>query len=503
VRGNVLLEAARGLRPAYEDIYWAATPLGPVRSWSPALRDALDLTLNTDFPVTLFWGPSFVLLYNEAYVPLIADKHPAALGAPAREVFPEAWGTIGPMMEGVLAGQGATWVEDAYVPLHRRGRLEEAYFTFSYSPVRDDDGVIEGVMNIATESTRQVVDRRRLALLNALRDLLDDLDSVDEVIELALPLLRTDVEDLPGVEIEAEEAGDAAGGSAPSDGWVRIPIGSGYTLVVRLSEHIAPDEFYLGFLRLVATALGQALVRTRAHGAVREITEALQRTLLRTPPQPDGMQIAVRYLPAGERAPVGGDWYDAFTRPDGTLTVAVGDVTGHDEWAAAAMAQIRNLLRGVSYTVDATPSHVLSLLDQAMDGLAVGVYATAVLAQIAPDSGTLEWSNAGHPPPVLIAPDGDARLLHTPPETLLGLGGGPTARNDHALVLEPGATVVFYTDGLVERRPVPLQERLTWLTGLLEGGHRMSAEDVCDHVLAQLDGPVDDDVALLVLRAAR
>src|SRR5687768_9543592 len=132
---DTLLDAAGTLRRAYEEVDWAATALGPMSSWSRALRDAVLSAIQTQFPITLFWGPRFVLVYNEAYAPLIADKHPAALGASARDVFPEAWDTIGPMMEAVLAGEGATWVEDAPVPLQRHGFLREAYFTFSYSPV--------------------------------------------------------------------------------------------------------------------------------------------------------------------------------------------------------------------------------------------------------------------------------------------------------------------------------------------------------------------------------
>jgi hypothetical protein len=402
----------------------------------------------------------------------------------------------------VLAGEGAIWVEDAYVPLERHGRLEEAHFTFSYSPVRNDAGQIEGVLDIATETTRRVIDRRRLELLNGLRDLLDQLERVDEVPDLVLPLLRSNVHDLPGVEIQDADPSDGAEvviEETPHGGWARLPMGSGRTLVVRLSEHLAPDDAYLGFLRLVASAIGQAIVRMRARAAERGIAEALQRSLLTTPPALDGLQVAVRYQPATERARVGGDWYDAFVSPDGSLTVAVGDVTGHDQWAAAAMAQIRNLLRGIGYTGDPAPAGVLTRLDRAMEGLAVGVYATAVLAGIDADERVLRWSNAGHPPPVLVAPDGRARLLQTPPDPLLGLGDGDP-RSEHAMAIEPGATVVFYTDGLVERRPTPLQDRLAWLTGVLSGRHGMDPEALCDHVLAALDGPADDDVALLVLR---
>src|SRR5215210_6442946 len=116
-----LLAAAGSLRGAYAEVDWAATAVGPVPGWSPALRDAVSLALETQFPLTLFWGPEFVLIYNPAYVPLIADKHPAALGRPAREVFPEAWDTIGPWMQDVFAGRDPIWFEDAHVPLQRHG----------------------------------------------------------------------------------------------------------------------------------------------------------------------------------------------------------------------------------------------------------------------------------------------------------------------------------------------------------------------------------------------
>jgi hypothetical protein len=222
VIGGPLLDAAGAMRPAYERVDWSSTAVGPVAGWSPALRNALGLALHTRFPVTLMWGPEFVLLYNQAYVSLIADKHPCALGRPAQEGFAEAWDVIGPMMQGVLDGRGATYVEDASVPLERHGRLREAYFTFSYSPVRGAGGVVEGVMDIATDTTRQVIDRRRLVMLGRLREMLASLERVEEVRERALPLLWANALDLPAVDIELEGlANDGDGG-----GWVRFPLGS-------------------------------------------------------------------------------------------------------------------------------------------------------------------------------------------------------------------------------------------------------------------------------------
>ena len=289
--------------------------------------------MGTRFPVTLFWGPEFVLVYNEAYVELIGDKHPAALGRPAREVFPEAWDAIGPMMQAVLAGQGATWVEDEKVPLLHSGRLEECWFTFSYSPVRGEDGV----MDIATETTRQVLALRRLGLLGRLRDELGEVENATDVTARALPLLRGASDDLASVDIRPVDEG-----ARSRTVGIRIP-GADRVLVVRLSEHLVPDPAYLGFLRLIAASLGDAIGRVAVRQAERRVSEVLQRSLLAEPAGQPGLEIAVRYRPAAEEAQIGGDWFDAFGAARRSLAVVVGDVTGHDADAAAAMAQVRNL----------------------------------------------------------------------------------------------------------------------------------------------------------------
>jgi serine phosphatase RsbU (regulator of sigma subunit) len=163
-------------------------------------------------------------------------------------------------------------------------------------------------------------------------------------------------------------------------------------------------------------------------------------------------------------------------------------------------------VRGVAYTNPESPATILSGVDRAMSGLEVNVVATAVLAQLEPCEPTegcrlsLRWSNAGHPPPVLLLPDGTTRLLRTDPDLLLGLNVG-TERSNHELVLEPGASLVIYTDGLVERRGETIDDGLDWLAGALEGTHGLDAEALCDHLLGQLPGRSEDDVALLVVRS--
>ncbi|MFI5930626.1 PP2C family protein-serine/threonine phosphatase [Actinoplanes sp. NPDC051494] len=512
-------EAAGSLRTAYRRVDWAATPLGPTQTWSPALLGALDLVLNTRFAATLFWGPSYTLLYNEAYVPLIGDKHPHALGATTASVFPEIWDTIGPMLDTVFAGDGAVWFEDLHLLLERHGFAEETYFTYSYSAVHGAGGAIEGAIDIVTETTTQVLGRRRLELLSRLNDQLAGVEAVAELVDRALPVLRSHPADLLDVDLLLTGADAPAGlgkdvlvERTPADGtrvWVRL---GDAVLSARLSPHLLADAAYLGFVRLVGSALAQGLDRARARQAERrvsttqrELAEALQRSLLVPPAQPEHLQVAVRYQPAAEGAQIGGDWYDSFQLPDGRLTVVVGDVTGHDRFAAAAMSQIRNLLRGISYTVARVPSTVLTALDAAMTGFGVDVFATAVLAQFEQDDGqvarnvrTMRWSNAGHPPPLLLSPDGTVQVLERRGEPLLGTRSKPL-RCDHTVEVGPGATVVFYTDGLVERRGRHLDDGLRDLTALLRGQAHLDAEQICDLLLDHFLGATEDDVVLTVL----
>lgn len=274
-------------------------------------------------------------------------------------------------------------------------------------------------------------------------------------------------------------------------------------MVVRLNDMLAPDEAYLGFLRLIGSTIAQALERSRLADAERRISETLQRSLLARPPEVPGLAIAVRYRAAAEQAQIGGDWYDAFTLADGTTVAVIGDIAGHDQDAAAEMAQVRSLLRGVTLTTGARPAAILEALDSAVQELALGTVATLVVGVIAPPapdgSRTLRWSNAGHPPPVLVGETGPSRLLTTEPDVLLGLAAAD--RREHELTLGPGDTLLLYTDGLVERRGTSMTVSLAWLTAAVDRAPRADAEHVCDHLLDQLGPALDDDVAILAITA--
>jgi PAS domain S-box-containing protein len=250
---------------------------------------------------------------------------------------------------------------------------------------------------------------------------------------------------------------------------------------------------------------GLALHHARLYGQQRDLADALQRSMLTEPPRIEGFEIVVRYVPAAAGAEIGGDWYDAFFDRGGQPVLAIGDVVGHDTRAAAAMGQVRGLLRGISYSSGGTPAEVLSRVDRAVDGLALDTMATALVARLETDAESgltrLRWANAGHPPAVVIGADGEARLLDGQPADLL-LGVSPEyVREDHVIDLDPGATVLLYTDGLVERRNRDIDAGTDELLAVLRDVAGLPLDELCDRVLEQLFLPdAHDDVAVLAVR---
>ncbi|WP_159726033.1 HWE histidine kinase domain-containing protein [Methylosinus sp. Ce-a6] len=175
---------------------WAKSPLGLPQTWPKRLRVALEICLNSAFPIAILWGGEFCLLYNDACHGLLADKHPRALGLPAREVWPEIWDVIGPMLQDALVGGRPTRSEDLQLYTMRNGRRDEGYFTFSYSPIRDDDGTIGGVFCPVVVTTDRVIGERRL---RTLRDLaaLSRAENEGEACRVAASVLAANGYDVP------------------------------------------------------------------------------------------------------------------------------------------------------------------------------------------------------------------------------------------------------------------------------------------------------------------
>ncbi|GAA0318231.1 SpoIIE family protein phosphatase [Kineococcus aurantiacus] len=247
---------------------------------------------------------------------------------------------------------------------------------------------------------------------------------------------------------------------------------------------------------------GVALENARLYAQQRTSSETLQRSLLTDPRDAPGLSIATRYLPAAEAAQVGGDWYDAFTQPDGSSVVVIGDVMGHDVSAAAAMGQVRTLVRALAYDRAAEPAEVVGRLDGLLAGLGMTTLATAVVLQVVAgddDDRHVRWCTAGHLPPVVVDPDGSVRVLEGD-GIVLGLGPGQV-RTQHESTLPVGSVLLLYTDGLVERRDRSMTDRLGELREVARDLGGLGVHDLCDALLARmLPEGSDDDVAIVALR---
>ncbi|MGY1844686.1 SpoIIE family protein phosphatase [Modestobacter sp. SYSU DS0875] len=295
---------------------------------------------------------------------------------------------------------------------------------------------------------------------------------------------------------------------------VAVPITGRERLLGSILLVVAPGGNQLGAPELelaeeIGRRAGVALDNALLYAGQRHLATELQRSLLTAPPETSFADIAVRYLAAAQQAQVGGDWYDAFRRRNGDLLVVVGDVAGHDTRAAAAMGQLRGLVRGIGHAGADSPGSVLTAVDQAIEGLELATIATAVVAQlVAPERDgaaglQVQWSNAGHPPPVLLEPSGRARLL-TPgggrADLLLGVDAG-APRSSERTTLPAGATLLLYTDGLVERRGESLDEGTDRLLATVEECAEADLDRFCDRVLTRMvPEPGADDVALLAVR---
>lgn len=147
---------------------WLQTPVGPIADWPRSLKTTARIMLSSRHPMFIWWGRELTNIYNDAYIPFLGKRHPAALGQSAAQIWSEIWDIIGPQAETVLNEGGATWNEERLLIMERHGFSEETYFTFSYSPIPDDSGAIGGVLGICNEDTARVLSQRRLRTLRAL-----------------------------------------------------------------------------------------------------------------------------------------------------------------------------------------------------------------------------------------------------------------------------------------------------------------------------------------------
>jgi len=306
---------------------WSRSPVGPLEHWQQSLRTAVGMLLASRAQIILFWGPDFIVLYNDAYRPVFGGKHPDALGRPGREAWSEIWESqLGPLLDGVVRTGDAYWATDLLFTLQRHGYAEETYFDISYDPVRDESGKVGGVYCIVTETTGRVTGARRLRTLTDMGRIGMQGRTVPGTLEKAAEVLGQNREDVafallyewdaraakarlrattgidrdhpalefawplvPTLPIEGVVLDAAALGlpSLPGGRWPEpctrvavVPIATPSQLpdaflVAGTSPRHAMDAPYRDFVRLAAAGIGSALASAKALVAERERVEAL------------------------------------------------------------------------------------------------------------------------------------------------------------------------------------------------------------------------------------
>ena len=254
----------------------------------------------------------------------------------------------------------------------------------------------------------------------------------------------------------------------------------------------------------IASRAALAIEAARVYERDHEIAVSLQQALL--PPALDevaGLAVATRYEAGHEHLQIGGDWYDAVRLPDGRILFAVGDVVGRGLPAAAAMSRLQTALAALAPAARG-PAELVERLERFATEVAGAEFATVAAAMLDPVTGELRYATAGHPPPLLVLPDGETRYLDDAPSAPL-CGLGPMTRQEGRVVLTDGTLLVLYTDGLIERRGQLLDvglERLAQSARTLRGG---AIGDLADGILAELTAgeSLRDDIALLCVRLER
>ncbi|KES05992.1 DNA-binding protein [Streptomyces toyocaensis] len=267
-----------------------------------------------------------------------------------------------------------------------------------------------------------------------------------------------------------------------------------------------PDKFTpvdLALVEDITRRAGLALDNARLYQRQRKVAETMQRYLLPQLPRVAGLEMTSRYLPAPDASHVGGDWYDAFALSDDATALVIGDVSGHDLDAAAGMSQLRNVLRSYAWSQKEPPSRIVERVDRAVLSITDVSMATLVFATLVPgEEGQweLQWTNAGHPPPLLVTREGVARYLAKGSGMLLGTGAN-RPRSDSSETLPLGSTLVLYTDGLVESPSHSIDEGLERLRRHAASLAHRPVESFTDELLSRTrPADNDDDVALLALR---
>ncbi|MFF7751031.1 PP2C family protein-serine/threonine phosphatase [Streptomyces sp. NPDC007971] len=251
----------------------------------------------------------------------------------------------------------------------------------------------------------------------------------------------------------------------------------------------------------LASAAGIAIDNVRLFERVRVGAEQFQRLLLPTLPDLRPFTAATIYRPAAKPSQLGGDWYDAVRLPDNAVAIVIGDVVGHDLHAAAAMASTRNMLRALLFDLSSPPGAILAQLDRTLEALTHNPVTTTTLARIEPEGAgwRLRWSTAGHVPPLVITRERRVDYLLGEPGLPLGVDTAQP-RPDHSRLLPPDATLVFFTDGLIEHPDQPIDESLARLARLAAAYAALPLPEFVQALADHHPSDGHDDMAIVALR---
>ncbi|SDQ87554.1 SpoIIE family protein phosphatase [Quadrisphaera sp. DSM 44207] len=305
-------------------------------------------------------------------------------------------------------------------------------------------------------------------------------------------------------------------GAARQDAFtaIAVPGRRGALALLLLGADAPPGEDAAALLGEVARRVGLSLENVRLYAREHALAETLQRSMLPEHLAVPGLDLWSYYAPSAEHAQVGGDWYDVLPLGGGAVGLVVGDVVGHDVEAAASMGQLRSVVRAYAFEQE-EPGTVVMRVDQLVNGMRISRSASMVYGRLRPlgppggaggSAWELDWTRAGHLPPVLVRAGGDGRvagvqLLDERGGTLVGVGDRP--RSTASVVLGPGDVLVLYTDGLVERRSRPLAAGLERLREVCAVLAPSDAAGVGEQLLAALGDDPEDDLAVVVVRVPR
>jgi signal transduction histidine kinase/CheY-like chemotaxis protein len=255
---------------------WSSTPLGPPESWPESLKTTVGIVLHSRHPMFLFWGEDLIQLYNDAVVPSFGvGKHPAAMGQRGRECWEEIWPIIGPQIDDVMQNGKASWDQDALVPFFRNGRIEDIYWSYSYSPVYDGEDIVATLV-ACTETTERVLSERRIAVLRSLAQSLLAAEAPSDVTRLAADLLANATSDVPFVELRVADPLQHSGrvtlqvpvstahSPEPVTEAYVLPIqGAQEALIFGLNPRLPFNDAYRGFLDQTVEHVVSARARAR------------------------------------------------------------------------------------------------------------------------------------------------------------------------------------------------------------------------------------------------